>query len=69
MESNISNRSVKYLDNHLSLCSMKIGKCEIIGWLLPDEAVHFRHFTPVCLGGKGGEIIKALPIPIYKHNT
>jgi RNA-directed DNA polymerase len=52
MESNIPNRSVEYLDNRLSRYSMKMGKCEITGWLLPAEVVHCHHFMPTCFGGK-----------------
>ena len=52
MESNIPNRSVEYLDNRLSRYSMKMGKCEITGWLLPADVVHCHHFRPTCLGGK-----------------
>lgn len=51
MTSTISNRTTEYMDNRLTRCSMRKGKCEILGNFLFADEVHCHHYLPTSLGG------------------
>lgn len=63
-ENPITNRSVEYNDNRLSLFSAQRGKCAITGYeFLAIEEVHCHHKTPRKNGGKDNyqNLILVLP--------
>ncbi|MGB6409262.1 MAG: group II intron reverse transcriptase/maturase [Planococcus donghaensis] len=51
MKSRLSNRTVEYMDNRLSIYSQQKGNCAITKIQLPAEFVHCHHKLPVSLGG------------------
>ena len=51
MRNPISNRSVEYNDNRISLYSGQMGKCAVTGKRLCIDEIHCHHKIPVKLGG------------------
>lgn len=51
MHNPISNRSVEYNDNRISLYMGQLGKCAIIGEYLEIGRMHCHHKLPLYLGG------------------
>ncbi|MFD1899545.1 HNH endonuclease [Enterococcus termitis] len=49
--SNISNRSIEYIDNRISKYSMQNGKCAVTGVFLAADEVHCHHILPKSMGG------------------
>ena len=51
MQNPISNRSIQYADNRISLYAGQYGKCAVTGIKLEYGDIHCHHKTPRCQGG------------------
>lgn len=51
MQNPISNRSIQYADNRISLYAGQCGKCAVTGIKLEYSDIHCHHKTPRCQGG------------------
>ena len=51
MQNPISNRSIQYADNRISLYAGQYGKCAVTGIKLEYSDIHCHHKTPRCQGG------------------
>ena len=52
MKNPVSDRSIQYADNRISLYAAQYGKCAITGIQLDFEDIHCHHKTPRKKGGK-----------------
>jgi len=50
-QTKISDRSIEYMDNRLSLYAGQYGKCAITGQLLNYDEIHCHHILPLQFGG------------------
>ncbi len=48
----LSNRSVEYMDNRVSLYAAQYGKCAVTGKVLWIDEIHCHHKKPISQGGK-----------------
>ena len=64
MKNPILKQSTEYNDNRISLYVGQNGKCGITGKKLEINYMEIHHKIPKTLGGKDGDCIKVLPIPI-----
>ena len=51
MQNPVSNRSIQYADNRISLYAGQYGKCAVTGIKLEYSDLHCHHKTPRCQGG------------------
>ena len=51
MQNPISNRSIQYADNRISLYAGQYGECAVTGIKLEYSDIHCHHKTPRCQGG------------------